>query len=161
MPFAVHYIKVYDNSYKKLYVHPRDRLYLMTQAVDFTSVWGASHKAMVTNSVSDKARYLLSTIGPRITTAALGMADARPVKHWASDPDDGGPREHVVTERLDVLFRITRAVSDAYGPPVAATFWRSSNPQLDDNAPLLVLADATELDDMRPVLAAARALLEG
>jgi hypothetical protein len=130
-------------------------------AIDFTGIWEAAHKASVTTPEPEKAAYLLETIGPRIAAAALGMSDARPVKAWARGSDTGGPREAMVTKRLEVLYRITRAISDAYTPGVASRFLRSANPQLDDNAPLLALAEAKSDKDLREVLVATRALLEG
>jgi hypothetical protein len=66
------------------------------------------------------------------------LKDARTVRNWVERQAE--PREHDVVSRLAVLFRVVRAVESVYTPAVAAAFLRSSNPQLDDEAPLVVLA---------------------
>lgn len=128
-------------------------------ALDFTRVWEEAHKASVTDPVRDKAAYLLGSVGPRIATAALGLSDARQLERWASENLE--PREHDVAARLDALYWIVRAIIGCYTDAVAARFLRSSNPQLDDEAPLMVLRSASEPDAIRRVLVATRAFLEG
>jgi hypothetical protein len=59
------------------------------------------------------------------------------------------------------LFRVVRAIESVYSPMVAAAFLRSSNPQLDDEAPLAVLATHPVGKAEQAVLATARAFLEG
>jgi len=129
-------------------------------AIDFTRVWEEAHKASVTEPASEKAAYLLRTVGPRIAAAALDLSDARQLKRWAAS-DDLEPREHDVAARLDALYWIVRAIVGCYSAAVAARFLRSANPQLDDQAPLLVLRSAAEADALRRVLVATRAFLEG
>lgn len=121
--------------------------------------WEQAYKESVVQSLSDQSRFLLETVGPRVTAAALGLRDARQVRRWS---DEGGePREQVVSARLPVLFRITFALAAVYGGAAAALFLRSANPQLDDEAPLLVLRASEGDEGHRAVLAAARAFLEG
>lgn len=131
-----------------------------TVAVDFARVWEEAHRASVTDSVRAKASYLLETIGPRIASAALGLADARQLKRWASE-EELEPREHEVAARLDALYWVVRAVTGCYSPAVAARFLRSANPQLDDEAPLIVLAATQDPDGIRRVIVSTRAFLEG
>lgn len=121
--------------------------------------WVRAHKDAVNDSVAHKARFLLESIGPRITSAALGLADARQVKRWAAG--DAEPREYAVALRLDTLYWIVRALASVYTPAVAARFLRSANPQLGDEAPLVVLARAENEYGSGVVLAAAKAFLEG
>lgn len=128
-------------------------------AIDFTRVWEDAHKASVTDPVHEKAAYLLRTVGPRIAAAALGLSDARQLKRWAATGDKE-PREHDVAARLDALYWIVQAIMGCYSAAVAARFLRSANPQLDDEAPLIVLG-AAETDAIRQVLVATRAFLEG
>lgn len=122
--------------------------------------WELAHKDVVNEPPATKARYLLETIGPRIASAALGLADARQLKRWAGS-DDTSPREHSVELRLDAAYWIVRALTPVYSPAVAARFLRSANPQLGDEAPLVVLARASDERAVGTVLAAARAFLEG
>ena len=129
-------------------------------APGFVSAWEGAHKAAVREPAQVKAVLLLETVGPRITAAALGLADARQVKRWAAD-GTVEPREHAVAVRLDALFWIVRAISAVYTPAVAARFLRSANPQLDDEAPLVALREADDERSVNRVLAATRAFLEG
>lgn len=129
-------------------------------AIDFARVWEEAHKASVTEPTRGKAAYLLRTVGPRIAAASLGLSDARQLKRWAGS-DDLEPREQHVAARLDALHWIVRAIDNCYSPRVAARFMRSANPQLDDQAPLLVLRSAADADAIRRVLVATRAFLEG
>lgn len=109
-------------------------------------------------------QFLLATIGPRVTAASLGLADARPLRRWAAG--ELSPREHAVEHRLQTLFRVVYEITGVFGAATATSFLRSSNPQLDDDAPLLVLREdapneAAMLEQHRRVVAAARAFLEG
>ena len=131
----------------------------MTIVVDFAKVWEEAHKASVTQPIDAKASYLLETIGPRIASAAIGLADARQLKRWAKDAAE--PRDHDEATRLDALYWVVRAIVGCYSPAVAARFLRSSNPQLDDEAPLMVLAAAKNSEEIRRVLIGTRAFLEG
>jgi hypothetical protein len=128
--------------------------------VDFLRTWEEAHKASVTEPVRQKAAYLLQTVGPRIAAAAIGLSNARQLKRWATE-DGREPREHHVGARLDALYWIVRAVTDCYSEGVAARFLRSANPQLDDDAPLIVLGSAEDPESIRRVLVSARAFLEG
>lgn len=126
----------------------------------FAEAWEHAYKDAVTKPVHEKAQYLLQTVGPRIATAALGLADARQLKRWASEPGIE-PREQAVDLRLDAVYHVARAISETYSPAVAARFLRSANPQLGDHAPLTVLAAAVTPQEIVRVLAAARAFLAG
>ena len=128
-------------------------------APNVAAAWETAHKESLTTSTQAKAAYLLDAIGPRIAAASLGLADARQVKRWAKEGDE--PREHLVAQRLDALFWIVRAIDAVYSGAVAARFLRSANPQLADDAPLMVLSTATGGDEIRRALTAARAFLEG
>ncbi len=124
-----------------------------------SEAWERAYKDVVNETAASKAGYLLGTVGPRITSAALGLADARQVKRWAAEQLE--PREHAVSLRLDCLYWVVRALEPVYSAAVAARFLRSANPQLGDEAPLVVLARAEDEPAIGPVLAAARAFLEG
>lgn len=122
--------------------------------------WEQAYKAALTTTASEQARWLLATIGPRFTAAAVGVRDARTVRRWRDEQVE--PRDRQEQGRLALLYRITRAVTGVYpGGAVAAGFLRSANPQLDDQAPLVLLAQGNPDVVQRPLLAAARAFLEG
>jgi hypothetical protein len=130
-------------------------------APDVGFIWSQAYEESVKLSVPEKSGFLLRTVGPRLTAASLGLADARQVKRWAHDEESIEPREQIVAARLDALYWIVRAVGLAYSEPVAARFIRSSNPQLHDDAPLSMLADAADERAITRVVAATRAFIEG
>ncbi|MDQ3660941.1 MAG: hypothetical protein M3454_07795 [Actinomycetota bacterium] len=102
--------------------------------------------------------YLLEHVGQRITAVATGVADARPVRSWR-DGTATPQEEH--DWKLRVLYRVVRPIHEIYGAQTARAFLRSSNPQLGDESPLLVIADMPQKDGEPAVLAATRAFLEG
>jgi len=121
--------------------------------------WEAAYKDSLVLPAWEQTRYLLDTIGARFTTAAVGLHDARTVRRWRDEQTD--PREHDVAGRLAILYRLTRSIADVYTPTVATAFLRSANPQLDDTSPLMLLRDGDPDEVQKPLLAAARAFLEG
>ncbi len=121
--------------------------------------WEAAYKQSIVTPAWEQARHIIGSVGVRYTTAALGLKDARTVRAWVDKQAE--PREHDVVSRLAVLFRVVMAIESIYSPTVAGAFLRSSNPQLDDEAPLVVLATRPVDEAEHAVLAAARAFLEG
>lgn len=122
--------------------------------------WEQAYKESVTTDIQHQAQWLLETVGPRFATAGVGIRDARTFKRWAEGLTE--PRDHVEDARLRLLFRISYAITRTYGrPSVATSFLRSANPQLEDEAPLLVLRQSDPDDAQQRLLAATRAFLEG
>lgn len=121
--------------------------------------WEAAFKDSLVLSAWEQTAYLLDTIGARFTTAGVGLQDARTVRRWRDDRIS--PREHDAAAKLTILYRLTRSIAQVYSPAVAMAFLRSANPQLDDSSPLLVLRDGDPDLVQKPLLAAARAFLEG
>lgn len=122
--------------------------------------WVRAHKETVNTPPYEQAAWLLDVIGPRYTAAGVGVADARTVRRWRDERT--GPRDHQEIERLGLLFQITQAIHLAYGSPdVAAAFLRSANPQLDDESPLVVLAQSKVEVAQPRLLAATKAFLDG
>jgi hypothetical protein len=131
-------------------IHPASRV---------DDAWEAAYKDSLTLAPWEQTGYLLDAIGARFTTAGVGLQDARTVRRWRDE--QVSPREHDVTARLSIMYRLTRAIADVYTPAVAMAFLRSANPQLDDVSPLLLLRDGDPDQVQRSLLAAARAFLEG
>lgn len=115
-----------------------------------------AHKRSVRTAATEQAAFVRQVLGGRLAAASLGLKDTRTLGSWAR----GGPIKGVDAEhRLQVLFRVTSAIEEAFTPAVAAAFMRGSNPVLEDRAPLLVLADEPpDLAEPR-LLAALEALL--
>jgi len=91
-------------------------------------------KEATTQSPAAMTRYLLETVGPRVTAASLGLSDARQLRRWSTG--EAEPRQVLIADRLRTLFRVVFEITAVFGAATAATFLRSSNPQLDDSAPL-------------------------
>lgn len=128
-------------------------------AFDPLGIEDQAYKESLTASPASAVEFLLGVLGARVTAAALGLADARPLYRWRTG--EVLPKERVIEDRLRILHRVTRMVAEAYGPRVASAFLRSSNPQLDDEAPLVMLADGDPQEVQARLVAAARAFLEG
>jgi len=128
-------------------------------AVDARSVQDvleAAHKASVRTPPDEQAAFVQQVLGGRLAAACLGLKDTRTLGSWAR----GGLIKAADAEhRLQVLFRLTYAVDDAFSPAVAAAFIRGSNPVLEDQAPLLVLADEAPSKAEPRLVAALEALL--
>jgi hypothetical protein len=118
-------------------------------------VW--AFKESMNLAPAEQAAWLLDHVGPRIASAALGMSDARQLKRWRAGEVE--PRAHDVALRLPLLFRIAWAVSSVFGDRTAALFLRSANPQLNDEAPLMVLRDNPPEEVQGQLLAATQAFL--
>lgn len=117
-----------------------------------------ANREMARQAPGEVAAYLLDRIGPRYTAVGLGLSDARQIKAWR---DEGtSPREAAVGARLTTLAQAVRAIEIVYSADTAAAFLRSANPDLDDQPPLLVLADGDPLRASTRVLRAVRSFLE-
>lgn len=116
----------------------------------------ACKRAVMTSS-QEHAQFLIPAIGARITTAAVGLRDARAVRGWARGQR---VKQAAAQQRLQELYQVVWAVSQAYSPAVAAAFLRGTNPHLGDRAPLVVLAEDPPDKAGPAVLAAARHLIE-
>jgi len=115
-----------------------------------------AHKRSVRTPPAEQAAFVQQVLGGRLAAASLGLKDTRTLGSWAR----GGQIKGVDAEhRLQVLFRVTSAVEDAFTPAVAAAFLRGSNPVLGDRAPLLVLADEPPAEAEPRLVAALEALL--
>lgn len=118
-----------------------------------------ARKDGIVKTPSEQAARLLETIGPRVATVGLRMADARPLKTWATGQKE--PREEAAVDRLRLLYTVSEAIVAVYGKPsVAVGFLRAANPQLDDESPLRVIAAGGVSSEVM-VMTALRAFLEG
>ena len=99
-----------------------------------------AYKESVRLSADKLTEYLLDTIGQRITTAGVGLSDARQVRKWA----DGGAIRPSNEERLQLLYRVARTVELVFDAETARAFLRSRSPYLGDRSPLRAIADGDE-----------------
>lgn len=138
----------------------RESVQASAMLVPAEEAWERAYKEAAINPAWQQVEWLLEAIGPRFTAAGVGVRDARTIRRWRDERIE--PRDHEERARLQLLFRISYAITLAYGRgSVATSFLRSANPQLDDEAPLVLLAQHPADAVQRPLLAATRAFLEG
>lgn len=103
--------------------------------------------------------WLLDHIGQRVTAVALGLSDASMLRRYKQGEVSSlrGERE----DRLRLLFRVSRMVADAFDDETSRAFLISSNPQLGDKSPVVILSDEKLSVAGPEILGAARALIEG
>jgi hypothetical protein len=96
-------------------------------------------------------RFLVDNLGRRLTGAIAGLNGDAPVETWTSVRSP-----NVVEEgRLRAAHKVFCLISDREGPHIARAWMIGMNPQLDDENPILCIAQ----DRHRDVLAAARSYL--
>jgi len=112
--------------------------------------------------LGDIVEYLLVTIGPRLTAVGAGLRDARQLLVWQRGDK---PRQLMSDPRLRVIAEFALAVMARHESEVAANFLRSSQPTLDDDSPLLLIAGANSEEELtvvqKRVRAAVRAFIAG
>ncbi|GAA3525081.1 hypothetical protein GCM10022234_22520 [Aeromicrobium panaciterrae] len=115
-----------------------------------------AHKESITVPLADQAAFVQRLLGSRLAAACLGLKDTRTLTSWAT----GGPiRSEDARHRIQVLFRVTTAIDQTFGPSVAAAFLRGSNPVLGGHSPMTLLADSAPRDSEPRIIEAVEALL--
>jgi len=117
----------------------------------------AAHKESVHRPRAEQAAHVQHALGGRLAAAALGLRDTRTLQSWSrGGPIRGLNQEH----RLQILYQVTTAIEAVYSSAVAAAFLRGSDPQLDDRAPMLVIAQGDPVAIQAEVMGAVEALLQ-
>jgi hypothetical protein len=97
------------------------------------------------------ARYVEDVLGQRLTAVVAGTSDAKAVSKWAS----GKRSPHPDADRnLRHAFHVVQLLMEYESAETVRAWFLGMNPDLDDAAPALVLAD-----DPARVLQAARSFL--
>ncbi|MFE3635370.1 XRE family transcriptional regulator [Streptomyces cellostaticus] len=113
-----------------------------------------AHLVTVRMSVADIARFLQDNLGQRLTARIANLSDHRQVGKWASG--ENAPRPEA-EERLRAALQVFQLIQDAESLYTARAWLIGMNPQLDDKAPLGVIAEG----HYRDVMIAARAYVDG
>jgi RNA polymerase sigma factor (sigma-70 family) len=93
-------------------------------------------------SVAEIARYLHDVLGARLTALSVGVSDSREIVSWASgklQPDAD------IAQRLQTVYAIVQLLLQVETPQAVRAWFLGMNPELDDRAPALMLADEPEL----------------
>jgi hypothetical protein len=116
----------------------------------------AAHRAATSASFVDVVRQLSETLGKKLTAYLAGAKDTRAIDRWiaGAEPYRGSD------DRLRRAYVVALTLREGDHPRVVQAWFTGLNPELDDRAPIRLLAEGTE-DDARAVLAAARAFRAG
>jgi hypothetical protein len=104
--------------------------------------------------IHEIAAFLRQHLGQRMTAYISGVNDPKMVTHWIARRNT--PRDQPQM-RLREGYQAARLVVDTYGDETAKAWFFGSNTRLDDRAPAYVLRHASNWEDMRFIIPAARA----
>ncbi len=116
----------------------------------------AAHRAATSASFADVVRELSETLGKKLTAYLAGVKDTRAIDRWIAGVDPYKGAE----DRLRLAYVVARTLSESDHARVVQAWFTGLNPELDDRAPIRLLAEGTD-DDARAVLGAARAFRAG
>lgn len=112
----------------------------------------------ITFESSQIAGYLQEVLGQKIVAYLAGLKDVKMVSAWVRGKSQPQP---ITLTRLRYAYQSARVLVDAYGEDTTRTWFFGSNHLLDNEAPAYVLRHAQTPGDMRLVVPAARAFVEG
>ena len=96
-------------------------------------------------------RYLQDVLGQRLVALIAGVRDAKAVGKWARGERSPHPEAE---RRLRLAFQVVELLMHAESAETVRAWWIGMNPDLEDQAPVMVLAE-----DPTRVLQAARVFL--
>jgi hypothetical protein len=103
-------------------------------------------------SIHEIAAYLRDALGQRVAAYLVGAADARQIAAYAS----GGNVSDTRARRLREGYKIVRMIETTYDAETAKAWLFGTNARLDDQAPIELIAAATETRQFADVRRAAR-----
>ncbi len=115
-----------------------------------------AHRAATSASFADVVRELSETLGKKLTAYLAGVKDTRAIDRWIAGVDPYKGAE----DRLRLAYVVARTLSESDHSRVVQAWFTGLNPELDDRAPIRLLAEGSD-DDARAVLGAARAFRAG
>ena len=143
-------------------LHVRHHLHEPPQLLDAEEAWERAYKHALTTPLWQHAQWLLDTIGPRFTAAAVGVTDARTVRRWRDEQTE--PRDHTEEQaRLQLLFRIapTRSPSSTAAAPSRPASCARPTHNWTTKHPWSCSPSSDPDQVQRALLTATRAFLEG
>jgi len=115
-----------------------------------------AHRAATSASFPDIVRELSETLGKKLTAYLAGVKDTRAIDRWIS----GAEPYKDADERLRRAYVVALTLREGDHPRVVQAWFTGLNPEVDDRAPIRLLAEGSE-DEARAVLGAARAFRAG
>lgn len=110
-----------------------------------------AHEQAVRQDLPGVVLYLNEVLGSRLTAVVAGVSDAKAVKEWAKGERTPHPD---TAQRLREAYRVVLLLMHTESAETVRAWFRGMNPELEDRAPAIVLAE----DPVR-VLQAARSFL--
>ncbi|MFF9010906.1 XRE family transcriptional regulator [Streptomyces goshikiensis] len=104
--------------------------------------------------ITDIVAFLQDQFSQRVVARLAGIEDAKQVGRWSRGQNE--PRFDSEF-RLRTAFQVFRYIEECENRHVARAWMMGMNPQLEDESPLLVIAD----DRFKEVMAAARSYRQG
>ncbi len=104
-------------------------------------------------SITEIAEFLQQHLGQRMTAYLSGVTDPKMVSRWIAAQNT--PRDESKM-RLREGYQVVRLLVGVYGNDTAKAWLFGSNTRLDDQAPAYILRHASNWDDLRFVVPAAR-----
>lgn len=104
--------------------------------------------------INEIAEYLQDHLGQKMTAYMSGVSDPKMVSRWITGRNT--PRDEPKM-RLREGYQVVRLLASAYGDETAKAWLFGSNTRLDDQAPAYVLRHASNWEELRFVVPAARA----
>lgn len=143
--FLVVYSRVYPSTYKQnWYRHTREAMMNVTVEQD-------AHGLAMRLALPALVRSLQDVLGQRLVAAIAGVSDAKAVGKWARGERSPHPE---AARRLRHAFHVTQLLLQQESAETVRAWFVGMNPDLDDQAPALMLAE-----DPHAVLLAARNFL--
>ena len=123
----------------------------MATTVGAVTQIASAHDRAIRAGIAEVAAYLQDLFGQKLTAVIAGVADPKAVGKWARGERVPHPDAE---QRLRAAFQVAGFLMQAESRQTVRAWFVGMNPQLDDRAPALVIAE-----DPIAVMRAARAFL--
>lgn len=100
------------------------------------------------------AGYLQETLGQRMTAHLVGLEHAKQIGRYVRG--EATPRNELVDRRLREGYKVVRMLADGYDATTAKAWLFGTNTRLDDRAPIDLLSEAADSEELAAVVRAAR-----
>lgn len=110
--------------------------------------------AATTLPTGELAAYLQDHLGQRMAAFLVGLRDAKQVGRYIKE--DGPAPSQEKERRLRDGYKVVHMLVDAYDEQTAKAWLFGTNSRLDDRAPIQILGQSDDLDDIAAAVRAAR-----
>lgn len=122
---------------------------MQTEREKTATVADLAHRETTERPIAEIARILQETFSQRVTAHIAGVEDAKQVGRWARSQN--APRFDSEC-RLRTAYQVFTYIATCENEHIARAWMMGMNPQLDDDSPIVAIAD----ERFKEVMAAAR-----